>query len=224
MTPNYTILKLMGEKEPEFALIIPFLPVGRNNMIAWMAGRSDPGHYGKLVVYRFPKQKLIFGPAQIEALIDQNPEISAQVSLWSQRGSEVIRGDLLVIPVGKGLLYVQPLYLKAERGDLPELKRVILSTGGRVAMAETFDQALARVLGAPTPKAAPAGSQGKTAPAVTGVSPKTGEQDLKTLAVEARKTWEAAESAQRAGDWARYGEEVRRLSDILEKMTGNSAP
>lgn len=224
VTPNYTILKLMGQKEPEFALIIPFLPVGRNNMIAWMAGRSDPAHYGKLVVYRFPKQKLIFGPAQIEALIDQNPEISAQVSLWSQRGSEVIRGDLLVIPVGKGLLYVQPLYLKAERGDLPELKRVILSTGGRVAMAETFDQALARVLGAPAPKAAAAGSQGKTAPAAAAGSPKAGEQDLKTLAVEARKAWEAAESAQRAGDWARYGEEIRRLEEILGRMTGNEAP
>ena len=136
----------------------------------------------------------------------------------------MIRGDLLVIPIGKGLLYVQPLYLKAERGDLPELKRVILSTGGRVAMAETFDQALARVLGAPVPKSAAAVSQGKAAPAATGVTPKAGGQDLKTLAVEARKAWEAAESAQRAGDWARYGEEIRRLEEILGRMTGNQAP
>jgi len=222
VSPNYTILRLMGEKAPEFALIIPFLPVGRNNMIAWMAGRSDGENYGKLVVYKFPKQKLIFGPAQIEALIDQNPEISAQLSLWSQRGSEVIRGDLLVIPVGKGLLYVQPLYLKAERGDLPELKRVILSTGGRVAMAETFDEALRRVVGIQAGK--PAGpskpeslfpSSGPTAP---------GAEDLKALAQEARKAYEAAEAAQRAGDWARYGEELKRLRTLLERMTGNATP
>ena len=222
VSPNYTILRLMGEKEPEFALIIPFLPVGRNNMIAWMAGRCDPAHYGELVVYKFPKQKLIFGPAQIEALIDQNPEISAQLSLWSQRGSEVIRGDLLVIPVGKGLLYVQPLYLKAERGDLPELKRVILSTGGRVAMAETFDDALTRLLGTrtarPASPARPQGAPGTPAPAPSG------GQDLKSLAREARAAWEAAENAQRAGDWARYGEEVKKLQGILDRMAENQEP
>ncbi len=222
VSPNYTILKLMGEKEPEFALIIPFLPVGRNNMIAWMAGRSDGDHYGKLVVYKFPKQKLIFGPAQIEALIDQNPEISAQLSLWSQRGSEVIRGDLLVIPVGKGLLYVQPLYLKAERGDLPELKRVILSTGGRVAMAETFDEALARVVGTQA-KRPPVQARPETVPSTPAPSP-SGEADLKSLAREARKAFEAAEAAQRAGDWARYGEELRKLSTLLERMAGSEAP
>ena len=121
---------------------------GRSNLIGWMAGRCDPEHYGELVVYQFPKQKLIFGPPQIEALIDQNPEISAQMSLWSQRGSDVIRGDLLVVPIGKSLLYVQPLYLKAERGELPELKRVILSTGGRVVWAETFREALTLLVGA----------------------------------------------------------------------------
>lgn len=223
VSPNYTILRLMGEKQPEFALIIPFLPVGRNNMIAWMAGRSDGEHYGKLVVYKFPKQRLIFGPAQIEALIDQNPEISAQLSLWSQRGSEVIRGDLLVVPVGKGLLYVQPLYLKAERGDLPELKRIILSTGGRVAMAETFDEALARVIGKPAgkPAAVPAGPG---APSPAPSSPAAGGEELKNLAREARKAYEAAESAQRAGDWARYGEELRKLESILNRMTGNPSP
>ena len=222
VSPNYTILKLLGEREPEFALIIPFLPVGRNNMIAWMAGRSDGENYGKLVVYKFPKQKLIFGPAQIEALIDQNPEISAQLSLWSQRGSEVIRGDLLVIPVGKGLLYVQPLYLKAERGDLPELKRVILSTGGRVAMAETFDEALTRVVGVQARKPSAPAKPGAVPPAPSP-SP-TGTEDLKGLAREARNAYEAAEAAQRAGDWARYGEEIKKLSAILERMTGNPAP
>jgi uncharacterized membrane protein (UPF0182 family) len=222
VSPNYTILRLMGEREPEFALIIPFLPVGRNNMIAWMAGRSDPSHYGKLVVYKFPKQKLIFGPAQIEALIDQNPEISAQLSLWSQRGSEVIRGDLLVIPAGKGLLYVQPLYLKAERGDLPELKRVILSTGGRVAMAETFDEALTRVLGAPAAKK-PAARQAPGTAVQAPSAPGT-QEDLKSLARQARERWEAALSAQKAGDWARYGEEIKKLEAILDRMTGFPAP
>ncbi len=222
VSPNYTILRLLGEKQPEFALIVPFLPVGRNNMIAWMAGRCDPPNYGKLVVYNFPKQKLIYGPSQIEALIDQNPEISAQLSLWSQRGSEVIRGDLLVIPVGGGLLYVQPLYLKAERGDLPELKRVILSTGGRVAMAETFDEALSRVLGTAVSKKPPTPSA-KGTPALAPETPGA-PGDLKTLARQARERWEAALEAQKAGNWARYGEEIKKLEAILNQMTGTPAP
>ncbi|MFZ2812536.1 MAG: UPF0182 family protein, partial [Thermovirgaceae bacterium] len=142
----YLIMRLVGEEKAEFALIAPFMPVGRDNMIAWMAGRSDPPNYGQLLVYQFPKQKLIFGPSQVAALIDQDPEIAAQLSLWTQRGSDVIRGDIMVIPLGDSLLYVQPLYLRAENSDLPELKRVIVSSGGKVAWGGTVDEAITTLL------------------------------------------------------------------------------
>jgi uncharacterized membrane protein (UPF0182 family) len=139
----YLIMRLVGEEKAEFALIAPFMPVGRDNMIAWMAGRSGTCPItGQLLVYQFPKQQLIFGPSQVAALIDQDPEISAQLSLWTQRGSDVIRGDIMVIPLDDALLYVQALYLRAENSDLPELKRVIVSSGGKVAWAETVDEAL----------------------------------------------------------------------------------
>jgi uncharacterized membrane protein (UPF0182 family) len=123
-------------------LIQPFTPATKDNLIAWMAGRSDGENYGQLVLYRFPKQELIFGPRQVEARIDQDGEISGQLTLWSQRGSQVIRGNLLVIPLGRSLLYVEPLYLQAESGQIPELRRVVLASGERV-VAETLAEALA---------------------------------------------------------------------------------
>ncbi len=143
----YVNMRLVGEEKSEFVLITPFMPVNRDNMIAWMAGRSDGDNYGQLLVYQFPKQKLIYGPSQVEALTNQNSEISAQLSLWSQRGSAVIRGNMTVVPVGNGILYVQPLYLRAENSELPELRRVITSTGGRVVWGETLEESLLRLLG-----------------------------------------------------------------------------
>jgi len=219
--PNYVTMQLMDEPDPEFTLIAPFMPVGRNNLIGWMAARCDPKHYGELVVYRFPKQELIFGPSQIDALIDQNPVISSQLSLWSQRGSDVIRGDLLVIPIGKSLLYVQPLYLKAERGELPELKRVILSTGGRVAWGETFDKALEELLGAGAGKADKDAPQPasvvkpESAPPQAAVPEEVGGDELRTLIKRARDHYEKAQEASRSGDWARYGSELKALEETL---------
>ena len=219
--PNYVTMRLWGEEKAEFAIIVPYMPLGRDNLIGWMAGRCDPGKYGELLVYEFPKQKLIYGPAQVEALIDQNPEISAQLSLWSQRGSDVIRGDLLVIPIGKSLLYVQPLYLKAETGELPELKRVIVSTGGRVAWAENFGGALSKLMNrkinlkdeAPKPAAAaPSAPQ--------SAAPSTAPADITSLINEAQRLYDASQSAQRGGDWAGYGENIRRLGEVLERMRG----
>ena len=215
--PNYITMKLWEQKNPEFAIIVPYMPLGRDNLIGWMAGRCDPANYGELLVYKFPKQKLIYGPAQIEALIDQNPEISAQLSLWSQRGSDVIRGDLLVIPVGKSLLYVQPLYLKAEKGELPELKRVIVSTGGRVAWAETFGGALEKLMGQKV---------------VTGIGAKTIVTDenkqptadaapavgTAALAKRAQELYDSATAAQRAGDWAKYGADIKKLGEVISQL------
>ncbi|MDX1522110.1 MAG: UPF0182 family protein, partial [Anaerolineae bacterium] len=154
--PYYVILTLPGEEEPEFSLIQPFTPNNKDNLIAWMAARSDGEHYGELIVYRFPKQELVFGPLQIEGRIDQNPEISSQITLWDQGGSEVIRGNLLVLPIENSLLYVEPLYLRAENGQIPELKRVVLSSDDRIVMRETLAQALEDLFEGGDPLPAPA--------------------------------------------------------------------
>jgi uncharacterized membrane protein (UPF0182 family) len=217
--PNYVTMQLMDEGAPEFALIAPFMPFGRSNLIGWMAARSDAANYGELIVYQFPKQELVFGPPQIEALIDQNTVISSQISLWSQRGSDVIRGDLLVIPIGKSLLYVQPLYLRAERGDLPELKRIILSTGGRVAWGETFESAVSGLFGEsrelPPLDAEPLKKTDnpKNEPVQGGDSDY--ERALRELAKGAKSHYDNAQKAIRNGDWAAYGEEMKQLSEIL---------
>lgn len=146
--PYYVLMQLPGEEEPtEFALILPFTPSNRNNMIGWMAGRSDGANYGKLLVYNFPESRLIEGPLQIEARIDQNAQLSAQFSLWNQQGSRVLRGHLLVIPIGRSLLYVEPVYLQAQRSPMPELRLVVLAIQERVAYGQSFDEALANLVG-----------------------------------------------------------------------------
>jgi hypothetical protein len=139
------IMKLPEEKKEEFLLMLPFTPNNKDNMIAWLAGRSDQPYYGKLVVYKFPKDKLIYGPKQIEARIDQQTEISQQFTLWGQAGSRVIRGNLLAIPIDQSILYIEPIYLEASSGALPELKRVIAVFGSNVVMAENLDSALRQV-------------------------------------------------------------------------------
>ena len=138
MAPYYIIMRLPGETRTEFFLMLPMAPSQRENMIAWLAARCDLPDYGKLIVYEFPKDKLVYGPFQIEARINQNTEISQQISLWNQMGSRVIRGNLLVVPIENSILYVSPLYLRAESGQLPELKRVIAAYGDRVVMEETL--------------------------------------------------------------------------------------
>ena len=143
MAPYYMIMRLPGEPRAEFFLMLPMAPSQRENMIAWLAARCDPPDYGKLIVYEFPKDKLVYGPFQIEARINQNTDISQQISLWNQMGSRVIRGNLLVIPIENSILYVSPLYLRAESGQLPELKRVIAAYGDRVVMEDTLAAALA---------------------------------------------------------------------------------
>src|SRR5262245_64802782 len=148
MEPYYTIMRMPGEQKEEFILLTLFNPARRDNMIAWMAARSDPPNYGRLVAYNFPKQKLVFGPRQIDARIDQDPVISQQLALWNQRGSTVIRGSLLAIPIGESLIYVQPLYLAAaEQGALPEPRRLIVAYGNQIAMEPTLEQSLARIFG-----------------------------------------------------------------------------
>jgi len=202
MEPYYLILRLPGEPKEEFVLLIPFNPSKKDNLSAWLAARSDPPHYGKLVVYNFPKQKLIYGPRQIEARIDQDSFISQQLSLWNQRGSQVIRGNLLVIPIERSLVYVEPLYIAAEKGQLPELKRVIVGFGDRIAMEETLEGAMARVFGGPASREA---ADVAPRPAVER------EGSVNTLL-------DAAASA-----LTRASEELRRLSELLRQLREDSA-
>ena len=219
MEPYYTIMKLPSGQAEEFMLLLPFTPRGKDNLAAWMVARADGEHYGRLLVYRFPKQKLIYGPRQIEARINQDPEISRQLSLWNQRGSKVILGTLLVIPIKESLIYVQPLYLRAEFGKIPELKRVIVATENRIAMEPSLEASMARIFGnapsaaadlAQTPE--PTSRIGETPAAQPGA----GDQNL---GVQARQHYDRALQAQRESDWTLYGEEIKRLGAVLEQMS-----
>lgn len=201
---RHMIMKLPGETEEEYILMIPFTPRGKDNLAAWMVARNDGDFYGQLVVYRFPKQKLVYGPMQITNRINQDADISRQISLWDQRGSEVIRGNLLVIPIEEALIYIQPIYLRAEGGKIPELKRVIVAYENRIAMEETLDSALASVFGGRV-------AQDKETASVVTREPETG----RNVFPQARDHYNRALEAQRRGDWALYGEEIRKLGELL---------
>lgn len=219
--PNYVTVDLGEGAGREFVLMLPFMPAGRSNMVGWMAARCDRDRYGQLLVYKYPKRSLLFGPTQVEALIDQNPEISAQLSLWSQRGSDVFRGDLLVLPMGRSILYVQPIYLKAETGDLPELKRVVLSSGGDVAWGETLEEAADRLLG-------PAKTKAKTKAPEPPAGPSGGEGDLSQLVERALGALERGREALKDYDFAAYGRAMAELEEVMrtmrERMAGGDVP
>jgi len=211
MQPYYTIMKLPDEKKEEFVLLLPFTPSKKDNMAAWLAARCDAPHYGKVAVYRFPKQKLVFGPRQIEARINQDAEISKQLSLWNQRGSQVIRGNLLAIPIEKSILYVQPLYLSAEKGQLPELKRVIVAFGGSMAMEENLEISLQRVFGGELIKE-------KEAPKVAAAVSPEKERTERQVAAEALAHYRKAQELMRQGNWGGYGEELRKMEEVLRAL------
>ena len=206
----YTIMKLPGESQAEFILMVPFTPAKKHNLSAWMCVRCDPEHYGEMLVYRFPKQRLVYGPQQIESRINQDPEISRQLSLWDQRGSRVILGTLLVIPVEGNLLYVQPLYLQSETGQIPELKRVVVAYENRIAMAETLDRALLEVFGTPEEKALKRSKEAAQKVLET-VRPavESGLRYLKDLYLR-------AEEALRQGDLEEFGRLWKKLGEALK--------
>jgi len=222
MQPRHIIMKLPGEKNEEYILMLPFTPRAKDNLSSWMVARNDGESYGKLLVYRFPKDKLVFGPKQIIGRINQDPVISQQISLWSQGGSQVIQGPLLVIPIEESLLYVRPLYLKAETGKIPELKRVIVAYENKIAMGETLEEGLSKIFGGVMPagsQAMPTGSQGAgIMPQGTAVTqPTISSQNIQERIERALGAYEEALRAQRDGDWARYGEAIRRLGEILKQ-------
>ncbi len=210
MESYYTIMKLPEEKNEEFILMIPFNPKKKDNLSAWMVARSDDPYYGRLVVYRFPKDRLVYGPKQIVARINQDTEISRQISLWDQRGSQVIQGNLLVIPIENSLIYVQPLYLRAESGKIPELKRVVVAYENRIAMEETLDAALSRIFG--DVRVSEEGAVPSKAVLLPAAKEETG------LASAANMHFNAAMQAQRQGNWALYGEEIKKLGEVIRKM------
>ncbi len=210
MEPYYTIMKLPGGKKEEYILLLPYVPAKRDNLAAWLAARCDGENYGKIIAYTFPRDRLIYGPKQVEARINQDAYISQQLTLWNQRGSEVIMGSLLVIPIESSLLYVQPLYLAAsDKAGLPELRRVIAAYENEVVMEENLDIALNRLFG------------GKRQPIQTS-SPEKTPIDTRTsvadLSKEALRVFERALDMQRQGNWAGYGEEIKRLEQILRRM------
>jgi len=199
MDPYYIIMRFPGEEEAEFVMIQPYIPEGRENLIGWVAARSDPPNYGSLKSYLFSKQRLIFGPMQIESRIDQDAEISQQITLWSESGSSVIRGNLLAIPIDNTVIYVEPLFLESrEQGALPELKRAILTHGDSVTMQTTLEQALAVQVGAAPPE---------------GPGPGAG---LSQAELErARTLYEEAQAALQGGDFATYAERITELGQLL---------
>src|SRR5437899_3248704 len=207
---RHMVMRLPEERQAEFILMVPFTPRGKDNLASWMVARNDGEHYGRLVLYRFPKQSLVYGPTQIVNRINQDTDISRQISLWDQRGSEVIRGNLLVIPIEESLIYVQPLYLRAEGGRIPEMKRVVVAYQNQVVMEETLEAGLARLFGGQVESIA-------AAAAPTGAA-RPGNGRAADLARQAAELYQRAVAAQRSGDWARYGEALSQLGEVLRQL------
>jgi uncharacterized membrane protein (UPF0182 family) len=214
---RHIVMKLPEEKQAEYIYMAPFTPRGKDNLASWIIARNDGDNYGRLRVYRFPKQSLIYGPRQIMARIDQDTEISRELTLWDQRGSEVIRGELLVIPIEEALIYVQPVYLRAEGGRIPELKRVVVAYQNRVVMRETLEAGLATLFGGEVPRQSDSVAavipDSTAAPAPVPAPPTSAD-----LISEARAHYDRAIAAQRSGDWATYGREIQSLGDVLRKL------
>src|SRR5271165_3718322 len=228
MQPNFVLMKLPGESGEEFAEILPFTPANRNNLIGWIAGRSDGVQYGTSVVYNFPKTKLVDGPLQIEARIDQNAQLSGQLTLWNQQGSHVRRGALLVIPTGKALLYAEPIYLQAERSPMPELRLVVLALQDRLAYGPTFESAMASLFGG-TVSSLTASSTTSAAisaePARSTTQSASSSQpaaDVNALIAEAAKDLADYQRLTAEGKLAEAGQKLEELKRALDKLNARS--
>jgi uncharacterized membrane protein (UPF0182 family) len=202
VVPYYVVMKLPGKAQEEFILMRPFTPVNRNNAIAWMAARNDGPHYGELILYRFSKQELLYGPMQVENRIDQNPEISSQLTLLDQRGSRVIRGNLLMIPIEDTILYVEPIYIQSETATaLPEVKAIVISYGDHIVMADTLEQALDRLF------------TGEGRP----MEPDA-ELDFSDMIRRAAQLLERTKEASGAGDWLEFGRSLQELERVIRAL------
>jgi hypothetical protein len=229
MQPNFVLMKLPGETGEEFVEILPFTPSNRNNLIGWIAGRSDGAHYGTSVVYNFPKTKLVDGPLQIEARIDQNAQLSGQLTLWNQQGSHVRRGALLVIPSGRALLYAEPIYLQAERSPMPELRLVVLALQDKLAYGPTFESAMAALFGGGASSlSAPSTSAPSTAAAAepargagaSAASPQSAAE-LNALIAEAAKDLADYQRLTAEGKLGEAGQKLEELKRALDKLNAH---
>ena len=231
MEPNFVLMKLPGESSAEFIEILPFTPANRNNMIGWIAARSDEPHYGKAIVYKFPKTRLVDGPLQIEARIDQNPQLSAQMSLWNQQGSNVLRGTLIVIPIGRALLYAEPIYLQAERSPMPQLRLVVLALQDRLAYGATFEEALAGLFGnaastlpGPLPTTATGlATVGSPARSHAPGSSRGRRADVNALIAEAGRNFADYQRLTAEGKLAEAGQKLEALKRALEQLARSGA-
>jgi uncharacterized membrane protein (UPF0182 family) len=213
-------MTLPGERSTEFIAILPFTPANRNNLIGWIAGRSDGEHYGEALVYDFPKTRLIDGPSQIEARIDQNAQLSGQLTLWNQQGSHVHRGSLIVIPIGRALLYAEPIYLQADRSPMPELRLVVLAVQDRLAYGPTFESAMAALFGT-----APSVLNAQASPSVPAARPASAATlsaaapaDIDALIAEAARDFTEYQQLTAAGKLAEAGEKLESLKRALEQL------
>jgi uncharacterized protein len=215
MQPNFVLMKLPGESSEEFVEILPFTPANRNNLIGWIAGRSDGAHYGTSVVYDFPKTRLVDGPLQIEARIDQNAQLSGQLTLWNQQGSHVRRGSLLVIPCGRALLYAEPIYLQAERSPMPELRLVVLALQDRLAYGPTFDAALTSLFGGGASSLTSAEVPHST---IEPAQPGKPAADLNGLIVEAARDFSDYQRLTSEGKLGEAGQKLDQLKETIGKL------
>jgi uncharacterized membrane protein (UPF0182 family) len=215
MQPNFVLMNLPGEAGVEFVEILPFTPANRNNLIGWIAGRSDGEHYGSSVVYDFPKTKLVDGPLQIEARIDQNAQISGQLTLWNQQGSHVRRGSLLVIPIGRALLYAEPIYLQAERSPMPELRLVVLALQDKLAYGPSYEAALTSLFGG--------GSSSLTSTETPQAAAQSGPQakpstDVHGLIMQAAKDLEDYQRLTSEGKLGEAGQRLDELKGVINRL------
>ncbi|MFZ1941948.1 MAG: UPF0182 family protein [Terracidiphilus sp.] len=221
MAPNFVLMTLPGESNLEFVEILPFTPINRNNLIGWVAARSDGANYGKAMVFDFPKTRLVDGPQQIEARIDQNAQLSGQLTLWNQQGSHVIRGSLLVIPCGKALLYAEPIYLQAQRSPMPEMRLVVLALQDRLAYGPNFESALSSLFGSETPSltAAAAPEQAAAAPRAGAPSPAF---DQNALIQQASRDFTDYQQLTSQGRLAEAGQKLDDLKRTLDQLSAHA--
>lgn len=226
MTPYYVNMLLPGGDEPEFIMMLPFTPVNKNNTISWLAARSDEEHYGKLLAFVFPKDRLIYGPLQIESRINQDPDISRELSLWNQAGSRVLRGNLIMLPIDRGFLYVEPIYLQSQTSQLPELKRVIVASGNQLTMETSLQAGLVKIFGGPA-QVGGGTRPGGTAGGTPGASPTPGTgtpttppvlSDVGTLARRAQDHFVKAQESLKSGDWTGYGNALKELEATITEL------
>jgi uncharacterized membrane protein (UPF0182 family) len=215
MEPNFVLMKLPGESSVEFVEILPFTPANRNNLIGWIAGRSDGEHYGTSIVYDFPKTKQVDGPMQIEARIDQNAQLSGQLTLWNQQGSHVRRGTLLVIPSGRALLYAEPIYLQANQSPMPELRLVVLALQDKLAYGPTFEAALSSLFGGNISSLSAA--EAPSAPSTVAGAPAPA-QDLNALIQQASRDFDDYQRLTAAGKLSEAGAKLEELKQVIGKL------